>query len=400
MLKNNNQQIIRKISKRTLEKNKIRNIFVIMAIVLTTFMFTTVFTIGFSLVKNLNLMMLRQQGTKSTIFMPDPDKDQIKKVKEIKTIHSAGLKIQTGTADIPGTKNKILLDWYDETEFNDNFCPAVSDINGTYPVKADEIMLSKSALDALKIDKPEKGMEIKLKQGVFRLSGWFTEYAYHSGGYQGFISDAYIEKSGLSVEKNGMLCISAEPGKQSEVLSNLNKLKLKEGQNIESGYDIQEENTDSAFVTAIIIFFVSLLIITSGYLLIYNVIYISITKDIRFYGMLKTAGTSPSQIKKLVKYQAASLSVIGIPAGIILGIIVSFAAVPFALKLTGSYGSSAPMPSDISFNPLIYIGTILFASFTVFASCRKPSKLAGNVSPVEALKYNGTNNIKYKAEKY
>lgn len=115
--------------------------------------------------------------------------------------------------------------------------------------------------------------------------------------------------------------------------------------------------------------------------------------------MLKTAGTSPSQIKKLVKYQAASLSVIGIPAGIILGIIVSFAAVPFALKLTGSYGSSAPMPSDISFNPLIYIGTILFASFTVFASCRKPSKLAGNVSPVEALKYNGTNNIKYKARK-
>lgn len=399
MLKNNNQEIVKKIGKRTLAKNKTRNIFVIMAIVLTTFMFTTVFTIGFSLVKNLSTMMLRQQGTKSTIFLPEPDKDQIEKVKEVKSLYAAGLKIQTGAADILGTENKILLDWYDEVEFNDNFQPAVSDINGTYPTEADEIMLSKSALDALKIDKPEKGMNIKLKQGLFKLSGWFTDYAYHSGGYQGFISDAYIEKTGLTVEKDGILCMSAKPGKQDEVLSSLSKLKLREGQDIKSGYDIQEENSNSASVTAIVILLISFIIVISGYLLIYNVMYISITKDIRFYGMLKTVGTSPSQIKKIVLHQAASLSVIGIPIGIILGIIVSFAVVPFALKITGSYGSSAPMPSDISFNPLIYIGTILFAILTVFASCRKPSKLAGKVSPVEALKYNGINNVKYKTRK-
>lgn len=47
-----------------------------------------------------------------------------------------------------------------------------------------------------------------------------------------------------------------------------------------------------------------MIIVFSGYLLIYNVMYISVTKDIRFYGMLKTIGTAPKQIKKIVKMQA------------------------------------------------------------------------------------------------
>lgn len=399
MLKNNNQKIIKKISKRTLKRNKIRNIFVIMAIILTTFMFTTVFTIGFSLVTNINTMMLRQQGTKSTIFLPKPDKDQIEKVKEIKYLYAAGLKIQTGTADISDTGGKILLDWCDATEFNDNFKPAVSDINGIYPAEVDEIMLSKSALDALKIDKPKKDMEIKLNGNSFRLSGWFTDYSYGSKGYKGFISDAYVDKAGLTVEKDGILCISSKPGKQEELIESLSSLNLRKEQHIQSSFDIQEENKSTAFTTTIIILLICFIIITSGYLLIYNVMYISITKDIRFYGMLKTIGTSPSQIKNIVKHQAARLSVVGIPTGIILGVIISFIAVPFALRITGSSDGIQRMPQDISFNPFIYIGTILFAVFTVFASCRKPSKLAGKIAPVEALKYNGTNTVKYKAKK-
>lgn len=62
-----------------------------------------------------------------------------------------------------------------------------------------------------------------------------------------------------------------------------------------------------------------MIIVFSGYLLIYNVMYISVTKDIRFYGMLKTIGTAPKQIKKIVKMQAFRLSVIGILVGILLG---------------------------------------------------------------------------------
>lgn len=403
MLKNNNKKIINKISGRTLKNNRTRNIFIIIAIILTTFMFTTVFGIGFSLVKNLSTMMLRQQGTKSSIFLDNPDDSQITEVKDSKYLVAAGIKIQTGTAEIEESGTNVLLDWYDKEEFEKNFTPAISDIEGRYPEAEDEIMVSKSVLDTLDIKKPQINMDIKLKQDgkdiVFKLSGWFTDYAYSKGGFRGFISENYVKKLGMTKEKNGVLCISAKSGRQQELYSIIEaKVKLKEGQKWDVVFDIQEENNDTFVVTAVCVLLLGSIIVFSGYLLIYNVMYISITKDIRFYGMLKTIGTSPSQIKSIVKKQAIRLSVIGIPSGIILGIIISFVVVPYAITMFVS-GNKDIMPSDISFNPFIYIGTILFAIITVLLSCRKPAKLAGKVSPIEALKYNGNSNAKYKARK-
>lgn len=51
MLKNNNQEAVKRISRRSLKQNRIRNMFAVLAIILTTFMFTTVFSIGFILEK-------------------------------------------------------------------------------------------------------------------------------------------------------------------------------------------------------------------------------------------------------------------------------------------------------------------------------------------------------------
>ena len=403
MLKNNNQAVIKKISSRTLKSNNTRNAFVILAIVLTTFMFTTVFGIGFSLVNNLKVMMIRHQGTKSTIFLNQPEGSQIEDVKKESYLDSLGVKIQTGTAKPVNAETNILLDWYNKSEFDNNFIPAISGLEGKYPEKADEIMLSKSALDALDINKPQKDMEIKLNQDgkelLFRLSGWFMDYAYRKGGFQAFISEEYIKKLGMSEDKDGILCISAKAGHQVELFRSLERnISLKNGQEWDVNLDIQEDSGDTTIMAAFCVLLVSFIIITSGYLLIYNVMYISVTKDIRFYGMLKTIGASPSQIKSIVKKQAGRLSVIGIPAGIILGIIASFVVVPVALGTFGIDDNGA-MPSDISFNPFIYIGTVIFAAFTISISCRKPSKLAGKVSPVEALKYNGNSNVKYKAKK-
>ena len=45
---NNNKEVIKRITKRSLKSNKVRNIFTILAIVLTTFMISSVFSIGIS----------------------------------------------------------------------------------------------------------------------------------------------------------------------------------------------------------------------------------------------------------------------------------------------------------------------------------------------------------------
>lgn len=404
MLKNNNQTAVKRISVRSLKHNRVRNMFAVLAIILTTFMFTTVFSIGFSLGKNLNIMMLREQGTKSTVYLPNPSDEQISQVKSCDHLNAAGIRIHTASAQSPQNAETVIsLDYYDKTEYEENYLPAVSGVKGSYPEADNEIMLSKAALDALKIKDPVQNTDITLKidgeEKSFKLSGWFTDYSFTAGGFQGFVSKSYSDGLGLTAEKDGVLSASAKMGSQASLINELeNSVNLKDGQEIESSYDVQEENVSNAAVVAAAIGIIGLIIVFSGYLLIYNVMYISVTKDIRFYGMLKTIGTSPKQISKIVKTQAFRLSVIGIPIGILLGTAISFAAVPYALQMFGS-GRNGAMPTDISFNPFIYVGTVLFGIFTVAVSCRKPAKLAAKVSPVEALKYNGQNSNKIKPHK-
>ena len=73
------------------------------------------------------------------------------------------------------------------------------------------------------------------------------------------------------------------------------------------------DNLDPSVVIAIAAML--LLIIFTGYLIIYNVFQISVTNDIRFYGLLKTIGTTPRQLRRIIRQQALTLSLAGIPWG-------------------------------------------------------------------------------------
>lgn len=405
MLANTNQVAVQRLSKRIMKQNLVRNIFTILAIILTTFMFTTIFTIGSSLGHDLAAMMLREQGTKSTIYLQNPTKEQIRQAKKTKHIHAGGLRVRVEKAQLKSEESEVLLNlnYYDEIEFTKNFRPAVSDVKGHYPEKVNEVMLSQKALELLKIKQPEVGKQISIpingQEEIFSLAGWFTDYCFLDSGCQGFVSEAKVKEQGLRLPEDGTLSISAKPGHQHKLLSELkNEVTLSKGQKFDSNFDVQGENGSNSLIIIVTLGLIGLIILLSGYLLIYNVMYISVTKDIQFYGMLKTIGTTPKQIRKIVKTQGTMLSVLGIPIGIMMGTLVSFAAVPYALNLFGSERSSS-MPTSISFHPAIYMGTILFAILTVTISCRKPAKLAGKVSPVEAMKFNGQSRYRGKAKK-
>ena len=174
------------------------------------------------------------------------------------------------------------------------------------------------------------------------------------------------------------------------------EISLKDRQKFVYSYDRTEELSETMLITACLVLAIVFFIILSGYLLIYNVLYIAVIKDINFYGLLKTIGASPRQIKKIVKGQARRLSIIGIPIGLLLGGLTSFVIVPFMMKSMIINGSEVAMPSDVSFNPIIFILAGLFSLLTVAISSRKPAKIAGDISPTEALNYTG---VTYKKQK-
>ena len=120
---------------------------------------------------------------------------------------------------------------------------------------------------------------------------------------------------------------------------------------------------------------------------------ISVTSDIRFYGLLKTIGTTGRQIKRLLRRQAYLLSLIGIPIGLVLGFFIGTRLVPIIMAQL-SY-----TVTHVSASPLIFIGASLFSLVTVRISCAKPGRIAARVSPIEAVRYTESSGAGKKAKK-
>ena len=310
---NNNKEIIKKITNRSLKTNKIRNTFAIMAIVLTTFMISSVFSIGISFAKNYKTMNLRLQGTTANVSLPNPTDNQIDKIKSLGLSNSIGYEINVGRVSLDTlseNRTKILIKYLNKDNYEKQVSPAISDIKGNYPTKESEIMASKKALEFLGESDAKIGDTIKVPCNIngkiinkeFILSGYYTNYALVQDSGNLFVSEKFANKNNVTLEDNGALYISLKTKDKSTAPDILEKeVSLNKNQEFSFSYDISNDLSDTVLSTMAIIVIISLFIVLSGYLLIYNVLYIAVNKDITFYGMLKTIGTSPKQIKKIVK---------------------------------------------------------------------------------------------------
>lgn len=405
----NNKDIIKKITKRSLKANKIRNIFAVIAIVLTTFMISAIFTLAISYAKNYQIMNLRDQGTTATTFLANPTDKQIKEIENLDISKNIGQEINVGNVSkesLDNNKTNIFIKYLDKENWENQLTPCISGIKGNYPTKENEIMLSKLALEFLNKENSKIGDKIKISYDMngktvekeFILSGYFTSYGYiKDSGYM-FVSEKFVYNKNLSLEKNGQLLITLQNNKKAEAPNLLkSKVSLNENQKFEYNYDAEEDSNSIKVAAVMIGSIIGAFIVISGYLIIYNILYIAVTKNIQFYGLLKTIGTSPKQIKKIVKSEGLKLSIIGIPIGIILAVIVSYLIVPLALEgmASGTYYEKM-MENKIYFEPIVFILSILFSLFTVLISCKKPSKIASSISPIEAMKYSGQKTKKEK----
>lgn len=411
-LENNNKEIIKRITNSSLKYNKLRNIFVVIAIVLTTFMISSVFSIGASLIKNYHIMSVRLAETTANVYLPNPKEEQIKAIEKLGISDSIGKEILVGQIvkkDIQKSKGNVFLKYYDKENWQKQITPAIGDLKGNYPTKENEVMMSKKALELLGKDESKIGDKIKFSYSgsegseikkEFVLSGIYTTYGLKFDTGYIAVSEQFIKSNNLNILDNGILSFTLKNSKKNEAPDLLeSNVDLDEGQLYQYCYDIDQDSKEMTKSSVAVIGTIGLFIVFSGYLLIYNIMHIAVTKDIHFYGLMKTIGTSPKQIKKIVKGQVFRLSTIGIPIGLILGFVVSFILVPMLISTVSSGTDGNAMPSEISFSPLIFICATLFSLFTISLSCRKPAKIAGNISPTESLIYSGSKANKQKKDR-
>ena len=386
---NRNKKAVKRVEKGMMKANRIRNLFAVFAIILTTFMITTVFSLGINYAENMKLMQVRTEGTTADVSLAMPTKAQEQQIRDLEYVKTVGTQYMVGSVtekNEEGRELSIVLQYYDNTEWEEHYQEAIKDLEGKYPSDENEIMLSEDALSQLGITEPKLNMEIHLsyldkngqQERTFTLSGWF--HSYTSMG-MGFVSETYCKNAGYTMAEDGVLSLSLK--KMPDDFMRIQRdVELNENQSFSGAVSMKSSSGSVIAMEILLVFF----IIGSGYLLIYNVLYISISKDTRFYGLMKTMGTTQAQIKSLVKSQAVKFACIGIPIGILLATVVSFGIVPFVLNQGFEEGKSM-MDAEVFFHPLIYILSILFSAVTVWIACNAPAKAAAKISPVEALKF-------------
>ncbi len=409
---NSNGAVIKKLSGRYFKASRSRNAIAIIAIILTTILFTTIFTLGSGLMDTVHDQNIRKAGGDGQAVLNYISDEVYGDVAENPLIDRiAYTKAVSYRLQNPGLERWRSDLWYmDDTalEFA-RYAPTT----GRRPETEHEIIADTKTLDALGVQ-ARVGETVSLTYDIkgtvyttdFTLCGfWETDSL--SGIGRLIVSKAFVDAHSdiltytypVDNDYSGVVSAYVMFKENGDIEAQLHQLLSETGYTCDTmggspddgNYVIARVSpayqsgalTDNPAMLVSGIVGVALIIIT-GYLIIYNIFQISVIQDIQSYGQLKTLGTTKRQIKRLINRQALRLSLIGIPIGLLAGFFIGRALVPFLMNGT-SYTADAGI--KVTINPLIFLGSTAFALFTVFVSVRKPAKIAGTVSAIEAIRY-------------
>lgn len=155
---------------------------------------------------------------------------------------------------------------------------------------------------------------------------------------------------------------------------------------------LSESNLSMIYTLAAIV--IGIIIFTSVFC-IRNSFAISITEKMKQYGMLASIGATSKQIKKNVLYEALILSVIGIPIGVLSGILAVFILLKVIGVILIESLNGLMFIFDVSWSAIAL--AVVLSVITIFFSARKSAKRAAKVSPIEAIRSN--EDIKIKSKK-
>lgn len=417
-MKVKNKAYIRRLSKNILNANKSRRNILLLAIALTSILFTSLFSVALGLGKSMETQTMKTVGTISHgSFKELSDKD-INILSKDKDIKEFSIREKVGILD--DEKISAELSYMDKNGYEWSL---IEKVKGKFPEKDNQVFIDTATAKKLgykgeigeeikvpfTIEKPYTGEIIEKKSDKFIISGTFQNPIDSNVGVgQIYLSKAYVDKLSLPENnkdlevmlknsfmiRNKLLKIAERNAyKVVEDPGNLSEKEIRIGVNfayIFSGDSSFDFKTFLPFLAFLI------LVIVAGYLIINNIFKISVNEDIKLLGLLKTIGMTKPQIKKLVHLESIAASLPSIIVGDIVGISIG------KIILNKIFANNE-MLTDVKLSLMVIIIIILFSTaftlLTVFLSVMRPARYAAKVSPIDASKYNETMiKKKYKSE--
>jgi putative ABC transport system permease protein len=365
---------------RYLRIQKKRSILTVMGILLSVALM--VFSILF--MENIKLVILestKKQSGGYHLEIHHITPDQFAILQNHHKVNKAGW-VTTGRFSMPKQKIRLQISGFDEQMVG--LYRSVTLKTGMLPTKDHEVALEEWVLPELGLQ-GKIGENVTLGNGSFQLSGIIesgrgaqksrTSLALLSPTTARTILDkedqrniAYVQLYPSLIHKSGDIdrlryeIQETLQIKQSQVIKNDIFAKA-----------IDEYNNNQLPSILMIAINALAMIIT-----IYNIFHISVLEKIKQYGVLSSIGTTPRQLRKIVLSEAFVYSIISIPFGLLLGLLISFLI--FHLSPLMQNVSHFSYPAESFYIPVI----ITFV--TVIVAAWRPARLAANVSPLEAMR--------------
>ncbi len=366
MFRNSDKEVLKELARDNYSSHKSRNRIAILAIALTTLLITAVWTVGISMISTISNYgeSAPGPGCEGNINGTEETRQRLEELPKIQWADMARECSGAGlhNREFAGMDVRLLAP--DKGYFGHNF---VELIEGRLAQSADEKMVETPMTFTITGYYKNPLINIsKVYDEIYTVPEFITQYNPAMGQRPQKI---YVKLNNL----NPLLM-------KTDVMD-----KLQEANDLAGGTGTGTKNTSSMgnmlLSVGPAILFV-LFIGMSGYFLIYNVFYISVSSDIRWFGMMKTIGTTARQLKAVLMQQIRRLAVIGILIGIVLGYLVGNLIGPGVMRQT-MYGMFYKAPNVL----VVFLLGAGFSWFTVYISALKSLKLACHISPVEAARF-------------
>lgn len=398
---NNNTNVIRLLSEAIRKCNKGRNRILMGAVVLCILTLTFVFGTAYGKINAEYTKNIRMDGTTASTYIEEGTKQQYEKVRSLGYVKETGRRMKMGEAAEFGKKESICsIQVLDQTAWEKMIKPAYTGIHGTYPEKQQEIMLPVKILKKLGINNPKRGMKIALDVSIsffqtekeeFELSGWYSAYTEGNGSSKaiGYVSEKKLKEWGYDIKDGSDILIC--PSNDMEWKDTEEKLyedvPMKDNSQQIIATDTAKNRAVKEMTGSYGMAAVEAVVILCGmFLLVYNVMQISMAGDIRQMALLHTIGTTKKQIRKIYIRQIMRTIVPGGIAGTGLSVLLLRYLIPELLgrQYLNGYGGAEELQI---FRVEILLLAVVFTLLVILGASEQVIRQTVNRTCIEGMHY-------------
>lgn len=385
-------------------QNKTRSIFVTVSICFTMMLLVIVSSYGYGMLRSQKVNAGLSSGSHYG-YIKRADAKQISQMELRGEFDEIGLMALTAL-----TQNDGAMYYADETAlaFN-NMQNRLAE--GAYPKKGNEIAAGAAFLKECGVSDPKVGDKVRLQRRFnmetpfeaeeYTISGLVKENEVGTGIYRAvFVSKEYFEHSVPRQEREYNAYFSLAPfveintDNAEEVIKELAVLVGADEKNVNVNKGYLNWYLNAGYETITVCALIIGCIVLFSVLVIYNIFQVGIVQKIREYGKLRAIGATKHQMRKLIFLEGMYMTVIGIPIGLILGIVTASLSFDWLMRLERVYRPAGyTFVSPIS--PAIVFLAAVICFLTVCLALYRPIRLVSSVSPVEAVRYQEGSTVKH-----